>query len=532
MSIFDKLPADEVIMIENYMNSYGYTCDDEPEGSRAALSYILRYWDDAKETLFHQFGDKFVISKPISYKMPAHTIETKICEQFANENSPFYHFKRQLGMIRIVGDNRPLKDTCNSHYRLYRWVMSADTLAENCYVDEAFEIPTPDGKTIRFDYGCKPVKMLGKVAKAYGISGYEEFRLEHSRLLNQKGLEGEFCLSIHPLDFMTMSDNNNDWSSCMSWQEDGCYRRGTIECMNSPYVVVGYLKSNTDMGMPGGGEWSNKKWRCLFLVTDNVITSVKGYPYQNGEFNAFGVNWLKELCGGDRFDDEPVIEYTYCQPGVKLRSLPSEALPELNVNFYTGGVMYNDFGSCFHTGIFNTKALPKWDPDASHYTNRCNALEIDYSGPAVCIHCGSAGEFPDGEDELCCSECSYGCTCCECGEHISRDEVWYLDDVGYCYSCYCDLRAICALTGEEHYHGNMRRLYLIEDGAEFDPSERYEYPLIYLTEDIELKDYSKYFTVEKPRTATKWWNTFYYLKRSDLTAEGSVWFDRVASYEE
>ena len=56
-----------------------------------------------------------------------------------------------------------------------------------------------------------------------------------------------------------MSDNNSGWESCMSWRNNGCYRRGTVEMMNSPYVIVAYLmleelvsvlENSANMGLP------------------------------------------------------------------------------------------------------------------------------------------------------------------------------------------------------------------------------------------------------------------------------------------
>ena len=32
-------------------------------------------------------------------------------------------------------------------------------------------------------------------------------------------------------------------------------------------------------------EWNNKKWRSLYIVDENFITNIKGYPYQHNEFD-------------------------------------------------------------------------------------------------------------------------------------------------------------------------------------------------------------------------------------------------------
>ena len=76
------------------------------------------------------------------------------------------------------------------------------------------------------------MRVLSKIATAYNLPGFEDFRIAQSLVTNQANLKGYITLSIHPLDYMTMSDNNCGWDSCMSWQEEGCYRQGTVEMMN------------------------------------------------------------------------------------------------------------------------------------------------------------------------------------------------------------------------------------------------------------------------------------------------------------
>ena len=38
-----------------------------------------------------------------------------------------------------------------------------------------------------------------------------------------------------------MSDNDYGWDSCMGWMNEGEYRLGTVEMMNSPCIVVAYI---------------------------------------------------------------------------------------------------------------------------------------------------------------------------------------------------------------------------------------------------------------------------------------------------
>ena len=144
---------------------------------------------------------------------------------------------------------------------------------------------------------------------------YEAFRIWHSMLFNSAKMTGNLCLSIHPLDYITMSENDEGWSSCMNWHDEGCYRRGTIEMMNSKYVLVAYVKSeNNEIYMGNDNHWNSKKWRSLFYLDKDIITSIKGYPYQHPALVKVIIEKLEELA-------EANLGYMY---GHKLRKSDGE----------------------------------------------------------------------------------------------------------------------------------------------------------------------------------------------------------------
>ena len=75
---------------------------------------------------------------------------------------------------------------------------------------------------------------------------------------------------------MTMSDNANNWSSCMRWTDrsggvdHGDYCAGTLECMNSPYIIIAYLhnpKHSFELSLYdcNDWQWNSKQWRELFI---------------------------------------------------------------------------------------------------------------------------------------------------------------------------------------------------------------------------------------------------------------------------
>ena len=536
MNLFDKLPEHERDLIQLYINRYAYTdADDRSPSTKAPLSHILRFWAEEKESLYKLFGEQFIIERPVSLKMSVGEIASLMDKEYSRAGSPYNVFCQELRRLTIAGETNQLR--YSEEYRAVIREIAEDTnvLASNTYEGYRIDIPTPDGKVITFERGCKPVRMLGKLAQAYGMNSFEPFRIWHSQKLNNKSLNGTLCLSIHPLDFMTMSDNNCDWGSCMSWQDEGCYRSGTVECMNSPLVLVAYLKSeNGDMTIPGG-HWNNKKWRSLFIVHDKVITSIKGYPYRSDDLTEIVLNWLLELVPADeRKDYGNIIKYDYYNPGIKPKGYGENDDPLFSLVFETSGHMYNDFGSEVHMGLFKDSIPPY---SGRRWLSADEKLRIDYSGAAVCMHCGEVNDMPDDETELMCTDCSYEttCECCDC--RIARDGFLVLDGRTLCYDCYHEHRIWDPIEDEFHYEYDMDKIYLVpenSDVSKFSGDYHWEsLAYIYVNPDLFhvsnlAANYPRYFTRDDElRKRSRWWSSWRYVCPSDLTELGLHLFDDV-----
>ena len=438
MELYNKLNEKEITMMDRYISDYAtYT--------HAGMTTILKYWDKNKsDYLYKLLGNQFMISKDFEYSKGYSTLFDELSKVLNNRLSATARFIRQFD--RFLWENRV---ALGSNYFRLQELTSSKVLLASKYDGADFEVFTPDGKSVKVQKGCRPLRMIARIVKAYGnIETLDAFQTEISQILNQRKLKGQITLSIHPLDYMTMSDNESGWSSCMSWREEGCYRRGTVEMMNSDCVLVAYLRGEHDMRMPGGYEWNNKKWRELFIVTPEIITGVKGYPYQNEDLVKCINEWIRDLAvqnlGWDQFKDQKNTQYEH------RNNFHMEDGREMYVEFETG-TMYNDFGSIVHYGIFsNSESL--------------HEIYQDYSGPEMCLACGGTNEYFESEGELVCEHCNGDyITCDNCGDRIHEGEDYELDGGYYCYDCYCDLAVEDGLTGSMHHQDNMRTLYLISD---------------------------------------------------------------------
>ena len=335
--LFEKLPENEKLLIEQYIDTYA--CDGKAPRT-ATLEHILRIWDAEKRNLYEILGNEFIISKNISYEKDEEELTSEYGRMAYSDNSPTQIFRQNY--FKKIND---LKIDYSVYDGLGR-LMWYENIIPNRYEGEAFSIPLPNGKKYVVQNGTKVMRALAKISSAFGIEGFEEFRLAHSQLLNDKTIKGELCLSIHPLDYMTMSDNDCGWESCMSWENDGEYKQGTVEMMNSPCVVVGYLTSSSSykFGCDINDEWNSKKWRCLFIVDKDFIINIKGYPYENSNLVKASIIELAKLAGWGEI--EP-LKYEYYEKYTEYRykkmpcSIGGRAVA---IDFCTQA-MYNDFGN-------------------------------------------------------------------------------------------------------------------------------------------------------------------------------------------
>ena len=249
------------------------------------MPYLLREWDSTKGYLFKNVfnSESLILSRHVSFTKNEQQIATDIGDAW-DRSLPeggrlFYHqfhefcaqMRREISQkLRESGYDpfitgmysEELEKPANQWWRCQD-ILDTQVLAANEIQEEfTIDLPKPDGTFRKYHVqkGSRPMRVVGRILKAYHFAkeeDYKELVNWHSRMLNDKRLEGELCLSIHPLDYMTMSENNCDWTSCMNWPEGGCYRGGTIEMMNSPMVIVAYLKSaNNPLMMDCGWDYS------------------------------------------------------------------------------------------------------------------------------------------------------------------------------------------------------------------------------------------------------------------------------------
>lgn len=360
MNPIEKITGDEKELFARIVEEYSDPINPGfDKFDRDKFDFVLRFWNQNKQTLFKVLKENLILEKEIIFPMSSEELSENL-----------YHFRMKSRFCQDFWKwyyKECFEESTEVRNSLRSLLLSY--LGTNHY----------EGKTISIkDYllrnGIKVVKALKNLNDKYiHSSHFEEFRLEHSRILNQKEIKGTLCLSIHPLDYLTLSDNNYDWDSCLSVINDcGSHRSGVIEMMNSECVVIAYIKGEKPFE-----NWTNKKWRSLFIVNQDIISAIKAYPYDNKDITNECLKWLRELAEEAQLSTYYHDDIVHVSSGQYL-----EAEPFKKVKFFVRtNCMYNDYyGS--HPSYVSLLV------DNVNY--------INYSGPLSCLICGKTYTQKDG----------------------------------------------------------------------------------------------------------------------------------------
>lgn len=416
MNLYNTLNPADVDLLHRYLDAFS----DGTAIERDRMDFYLRFWDESKKDLYKLFGNNIMLKKKVRYTKTHNELTDSLYEVLRvgkNEATKFVDLLE--AEIRTRCDKDVMLRSC-----LADLIFDLDCLANNVYDGVSFVVPgncTNSGRPLQIADGCKPVKAIGKLAREFGLEKeFEPFRQAHSQVLNQKAVYGTLCLSIHPLDFLTMSDNSLGWTSCMAWVDDrGDYRLGTVEMMNSPCVVVAYLDADNPYELLGS-QWSNKKWRQLFIVNKDIILGNKQYPYENDEVQGDAIQWLKALA-----EDNWGIKYS--DNAIQVKNNNENHFGDRCIKFdIRTNYMYNDVYG-------NRLAYIRDDYDEYRF-------DLNFSGVPVCAQCGREIELHSVDSyEVVCYECDEHWTCGACCERYSdNDECYHVDGMDVCRYCYED----------------------------------------------------------------------------------------------
>lgn len=540
INLIDKLSDNDKKTLTSYISKFGCAIKDF-----IGLDTWLENWSHANQQLYKLLGNEFIKTYDLEYEKPKHIFEDEILYLLASNN---FQFEFIHDFITFLSEKDYLtEEDCNAFGAL---VKDQNFFNGQTYIK--IKIKKPNAKTtLQIQSGTKIFKALNKVIKYYSdefsfnMAAFEELQKKYAILMTQKKIKTKFCVSIHPMDYLTMSDNNSNWQSCMNWKHAGCYRVGTIEMMNSNNVLCCYLlnpSSNTfvfDEKITDEetgeilGTWNNKSWRQLFYITKDIIMGGKAYPYVSKDITFIILDQIKALAaenlnwhysfGPELYQDMVHVNGRIAMNNQHIWMKQEKKDPfKHNIIFETNG-MYNDM-------------LEDSKTDYWCYRNKVQHTKIiSVSGKAKCLCCNediiSYNENSDYDDysdryrntgSVVCEDCldeKYSCAIC--GNQESTMQHYNLvDDKKICTSCIEDIK-ICPHCGKPFILNNLDNDFSSIYYNDIIFNEMYEHPEWFQVNEkqtIPSKETLSYDLVEKEeeekmpyKTETRWHLPLYHI---------------------
>ena len=285
-----------------------------------------------------------------------------------------------------------------------------------------------------------------------------------SNLVQENKIRGYLCLSVHPLDFLSSSENNHQWRSCHSL--DGDYRAGNLSYMTDKSTFMAYLKAeNGDVILNGFGpevKWNSKKWRMLLHMSEqnNLIFAGRQYPFSSKvgmdmvlqmiketetcdwlQWHDWSDDYIKEVKTYQNSSFSLMERYLYLNNGVvPLKQIVKKGKNSLNYNDLLDSSVYR----------------------YPYYTIKSFAVpnEVTLGGLVYCLECEK--ELITMEGTMRCVDCEleFGteindeirlCDCC--GSRVLYDDITVVEPYGdyVCPQCYETHCFVCAQCNEVFY---------------------------------------------------------------------------------
>lgn len=311
----------------------------------------------------------------------------------------------------------------------------------------------------------------------------KELQDKASQIIQENCIKGYLCLSVHPLDYLSASENNYKWRSCHAL--DGEYRAGNLNYMMDQSTIICYLRSEKEEKLPHFPKsvpWNSKKWRVWihFSTFQDMIFLGRQYPFSCAAGAEYIKNKLLPANGFDswsKFYNVAISELKDPESGTTFhfeKHIPvGSALRPLKQLVKNGDITwhYNDIlhSSCYKPLYsFRMKKInlaSPFDDDGAMYINMINentSFKIGHK-----CKCPICNEFYIGaSDKICCDHCRkkynlysandyVACDCC--GLSIPEEKSYYLARTNnyVCADCYHTELAHCHTCGTRDFPENF-----------------------------------------------------------------------------
>lgn len=426
------------------------------------VDYLFREWETNKEKFIKRFGGLiYEWSEPIEFtlddaqkRMRAMEFATTVSDTFNNPVLAEFIDENLDGFF----ENKVVKTVPNSE------------ILEGMKLLKAFKYFEPNKAALR---------NIQDIA---------------SQIIQENKIRGTLCFSVHPLDYLSSSENTYNWRSCHAL--DGEYRAGNLSYMVDNCTFMVYLKGADNQHLYGFGpvEWNSKKWRMLIHAseTDDIMFAGRQYPFSSksgidtvlniynslmiseklnspfcyGSYHKYGswrADYIDSYVPFDATDMEDVVHLSgkylvYANQLIDLNKVVLEGPNCLN---------YNDIlkSTCYRYPYYAIL-----DPYGYHSVEHLLNHPVVVGDEVPCLHCGK--ELIHNTETMRCDDCELefgteendvysSCDCC--GARIYVDDAICVGDDGdlICDSCFHSHAFVCDCCGGVYYEAD--KVFILDE---------------------------------------------------------------------
>lgn len=405
---------------------------------------LLKDWAKAKYSLSNKFLDKKTY-----YTYPEQLDFTLSKE---DKVSRFQSFKEYLYDVFGLDIEHPVV--------IYLDSIGAEEFFNNS-LENDYTITVKDNKVIK--KGTKIIKSFKYFITNQSV--LEKMQNEASRIIQEDKISGYLTFSIHPLDFLSLSENNYNWRSCHAL--DGDYRAGNLSYMCDKSTMVVYLSTNKKEKLPRFPEnvkWNSKKWRMLLHFDEDLEFCFAGrqYPFFSSEV----LEAVKDIFISDLVKEDTSWFYTfkpewvgwgkdylfnYIDENDKKQTVNPHRYFVANKGVYDIRKVVKDVTSPLH---FNDLLRSSFYIEPFYmykfYQQPVTNIKVNVGSHVYCLECGEHQIYDS--NKMICSNCGEDkeivtCDCCGTTFNFETEGDW-VNGLRLCDNCLQTEAKICPQCGD------------------------------------------------------------------------------------
>lgn len=288
--------------------------------------------------------------------------------------------------------------------------------------------------------GQKTSRIINAICKKYGIDKHPEYNARFAKLadsLNPMQVKRTALLSVHPCDYLEMSNRNNSWSSCHCL-DNGEYHGGTLSYMNDGYSMIFYT---VDDDVTEEFYAAPKRTRQVFCYNSGILLQSRLYPQTDDNESRDMYRNIVQRAIAD------------CLQLPNLWTLKREH-DEVSrrISTHDDSLHYRDYEyKVYRPNISLLKDADVGEDDS-----------ILVGHTAYCFDCARPVREPNATYCECCFDDGY-VTCERCGDRVHEDSAHYIDGYYYCDNCcsFCEVCESYTLSETTEVHGYNGNIYSV-----------------------------------------------------------------------